>query len=178
MIAEVTMARAPLFGDTPGEANPRPFLGGRHPYDSSWILALSGWRRYTIDADRQFPPGSIRQILPGWAKMLVLPPFTLADLGPRGCDCGPLSYHRALMVTHQGCPQTPGGRIRALGFARMGARGRRRGPIPAMCQYQGSPVSVLFEFTNAPSRLDHGFNLAFPEQVNRSATRQVGGGIH
>ncbi len=33
------------------------------------------------------------------------------------------SYHRALMVTHQGCPQTPGGRIRALGFARMGARG-------------------------------------------------------
>jgi hypothetical protein len=33
------------------------------------------------------------------------------------------------MVTHQGCPQTPGGRIRALGFARMGARGRRRGPI-------------------------------------------------
>jgi hypothetical protein len=32
------------------------------------------------------------------------------------------------MVTHQGCPQTPGGRIRALGFARMGARGRRRGP--------------------------------------------------
>jgi len=82
------------------------------------------------------------------------------------------------MVTHQGCPQTPGGRIRALGFARMGARGRRRGPIPAMCQYQGSPVSVLFEFTNAPSRLDHGFNLAFPEQVNRSATRQVGGGIH
>ena len=28
------------------------------------------------------------------------------------------------MVTHQGCPQTPGGRIRALGFARMGARGR------------------------------------------------------
>jgi hypothetical protein len=46
------------------------------------------------------------------------------------------------MVTHQGCPQTPGGRIRALGFARMGARGRRRGPIPAMCQYQGSPVSA------------------------------------
>jgi len=44
------------------------------------------------------------------------------------------------MVTHQDCPQTPGGRIRALGFARMGARGRRRGPIPAMCQYQGSPV--------------------------------------
>jgi len=42
------------------------------------------------------------------------------------------------MVTHHGCPQTPGGRIRALGFARMGARGRRRGPIPAMCQYQGS----------------------------------------
>jgi len=36
------------------------------------------------------------------------------------------SYHRALMVTHQGCPQTPGGRIRALGFARMGAR--RRSP--------------------------------------------------
>ena len=33
------------------------------------------------------------------------------------------------MVTHQGGPQTPGGRIRALGFARMGARGRRRGPI-------------------------------------------------
>jgi len=25
------------------------------------------------------------------------------------------------MLTHQGCPQTPGGRIRALGFARMGA---------------------------------------------------------
>jgi hypothetical protein len=46
------------------------------------------------------------------------------------------------MVIHQGCSQTPGGRIRALGFARMGARGRRRGPIPAMCQYQGSPVSV------------------------------------
>jgi hypothetical protein len=47
------------------------------------------------------------------------------------------------MVTHQGCPQTPGGRIRALGFARMGARGRRRGPIPAMCQYQGSPVLYI-----------------------------------
>ena len=30
------------------------------------------------------------------------------------------------MVTHRGCPQTPG---------------RRRGPIPAMCQCQGSPVS-------------------------------------
>ena len=28
-----------------------------------------------------------------------------------------ISYHRALMVTHRGCPQTPGGRIRALGFA-------------------------------------------------------------
>jgi hypothetical protein len=55
--------------------------------------------------------------------------------------CPHLSDHRALMVTHQGCPQTPGGRIRALGFARMGARGRRRGPIPAMCQDQGSPVS-------------------------------------
>ena len=27
------------------------------------------------------------------------------------------------MVTRQGCPQTPGGRIRALGFARMGTRG-------------------------------------------------------
>jgi hypothetical protein len=57
-------------------------------------------------------------------------------------DTGGVSYHRALMVTHQGCPQTPGRRIRALGFARMGARGRRRGPIPAMCQYQGSPVSL------------------------------------
>jgi len=45
------------------------------------------------------------------------------------------------MVTHQGCPQTPGGRIRALGFASTRTRGRRRGPIPAMCQYQGSPVS-------------------------------------
>ncbi len=33
------------------------------------------------------------------------------------------------MLTYQGCPQTPGGRIRALGFARMGARGRRRGPL-------------------------------------------------
>ena len=32
------------------------------------------------------------------------------------------------MVTHQGCPRTPGGHIRALVFARMGARGRRRGP--------------------------------------------------
>ncbi len=63
-------------------------------------------------------------------------------VGVRGCGRSPdISYHRALMVTHQGCPQTPGGRIRALGFARMGARGRRRGPIPARCQYQGSPVS-------------------------------------
>jgi len=43
------------------------------------------------------------------------------------------SYHRALMVTHQGCPQTPGGR--------MGARGRRRGPIPAVCHRYSSPVS-------------------------------------
>ena len=50
-------------------------------------------------------------------------------------------YPRALMVTHQGCPQTPGGRIRALGFARMGARGRRRGPIPAMCHRYSSPIS-------------------------------------
>jgi hypothetical protein len=46
------------------------------------------------------------------------------------------------MVTHQGCPQTPGGRIRALGFARMGARGRRRGPIPAVCHRYSSPVSL------------------------------------
>jgi hypothetical protein len=45
------------------------------------------------------------------------------------------------MVTYQGCPQTPGGRIRALGFARMGARGRRRGPIPAVCHCYSSPVS-------------------------------------
>jgi len=37
-------------------------------------------------------------------------------------------YPRALMVTHQGCPQTPGGRIRALGFASTRTRGRRRGP--------------------------------------------------
>jgi len=44
------------------------------------------------------------------------------------------------MLTHQGCPQTPGGRIRALGFARMGARGRRRGPIPAVCHRYSSPV--------------------------------------
>ncbi len=44
------------------------------------------------------------------------------------------------MLTHQGCPQTPGGRIRALGFARMGARGRRRGPIPAVCHCYSSPV--------------------------------------
>jgi len=45
------------------------------------------------------------------------------------------------MLTHQGCPQTPGGRIRALGFARMGARGRRRGPIPAVCHRYSSLVS-------------------------------------
>ena len=35
------------------------------------------------------------------------------------------------MATHQGCPQTPGGRIRALGFASTRTRGRRRGPIPS-----------------------------------------------
>ena len=56
------------------------------------------------------------------------------------------SYPRALMVTHQGCPQMPGGRIRVPlkshgGFASTRTRGRRRGPIPAMCQCQGSPVS-------------------------------------
>ena len=45
------------------------------------------------------------------------------------------------MLTDQGCPQTPGGRIRALGFARWGARGRRRGPIPAVCHRYSSPVS-------------------------------------
>jgi len=44
------------------------------------------------------------------------------------------------MLTYQGCPQTPGGRIRALGFARMGARGRRRGPIQAVCHCYSSPV--------------------------------------
>jgi len=44
------------------------------------------------------------------------------------------------MVTYQVCPQTPGGRIRALGFARMGARGRRRGPIPAVCHRYSSPI--------------------------------------
>ena len=49
------------------------------------------------------------------------------------------SYHRALMVTHQGCPQTPGGRIRALGFASTRTRGRRRGPIPAVCHRYSSP---------------------------------------
>jgi hypothetical protein len=32
------------------------------------------------------------------------------------------------MLTHQGCPQTPGGRLRALGFASTRTRGRRRGP--------------------------------------------------
>jgi len=47
------------------------------------------------------------------------------------------------MLTHQGRPQTPGGRIRALGFARMGARGRRRGPIPAVCHRYSSPVSDI-----------------------------------
>ena len=36
--------------------------------------------------------------------------------------------HRALMGTHQGCPQTPGGRIRALGCASTRTRGRCRGP--------------------------------------------------
>ncbi len=45
------------------------------------------------------------------------------------------------MLTYQGCPQTPGGRMGALGFARMGARGRRRGPIPAVCHRYSSPVS-------------------------------------
>ncbi len=45
------------------------------------------------------------------------------------------------MVTYQVCPQTPGGRIRALGFARMGARGRRRGPRPAVCHRYSSLVS-------------------------------------
>ena len=39
------------------------------------------------------------------------------------------------MLTHQGCPQTPGGR--------MGARGRRRGPIPAVCHRYSSPVLNL-----------------------------------
>ncbi len=37
------------------------------------------------------------------------------------------------MLPHQGRPQTPGGR--------MGARGRRRGPIPAVCHRYSSPVS-------------------------------------
>jgi len=56
------------------------------------------------------------------------------------------------MVTHQGCPQTPGGRIRALGFARMGARGRRRSPRLAMCQYQGSiPMALDVDTSAAPS---------------------------
>jgi hypothetical protein len=32
------------------------------------------------------------------------------------------------MVTHQGCPQTPGGRLRALGFASTRTQGRNRGP--------------------------------------------------
>ena len=44
------------------------------------------------------------------------------------------------MVIHQGCPQTPGERIHALGFASTRTRGRRRGPIPAMCQCDGSMV--------------------------------------
>ena len=45
------------------------------------------------------------------------------------------------MLTYQGCPQTPGGRIRALGFARMGTRGdavAARGP--AVCHCYSSPV--------------------------------------
>jgi len=71
------------------------------------------------------------------------------DTDQRGLACvqavafrrNPLSYPRALMLTHQGCPQTPGGRIRALGFARMGARGRRRGPIPAVYHRYSSPLS-------------------------------------
>ncbi len=45
------------------------------------------------------------------------------------------------MVTHQASPQTPGGRIRALGFARTSARGGSRRPIPPMCHFQCTPVS-------------------------------------
>ncbi len=47
------------------------------------------------------------------------------------------------MLTYQGCPQTPGGR--------MGARGRRRGPIPAMCHRYSSPV--LYTYNGRKSKL-------------------------
>jgi len=49
------------------------------------------------------------------------------------------------MVTHQGCPQTPGGRIRALGFARMGARGRRRGPRTGDVSVSGLAGIILIK---------------------------------
>ena len=58
-------------------------------------------------------------------------------------------YPRALMVTHQGCPQTPGGRIRALGFASTRTRGRRRGPRTGDVSVSGLAgiSSVLLFFT-------------------------------
>jgi len=63
------------------------------------------------------------------------------------------------MVTHQGCPQTPGGRIRALGFARMGARGRRRGP-------RTGDVSVSGLAGMIPSGLD-GDSSRLPSDAGR-----------
>jgi hypothetical protein len=59
------------------------------------------------------------------------------------------------MLTHQGCPQTPGGRIRALGFARMGARGRRRGPRTGDVSVSGLagmiPMALDVDASAAPS---------------------------
>ncbi len=70
------------------------------------------------------------------------------------------------MVTHQGCPQTPGGRIRALGFVRMGARGRRRGPIPAVCHRYSSPVSLTGLLDFAPTS---GLRFCPRRRINRGS---------
>jgi hypothetical protein len=69
------------------------------------------------------------------------------------------------MVIHQGCPQTPGGRIRALGFARMGARGRRRGP-------RTGPVSLLSLAGLIPSSLD-GDSSKLPSNAGRAHPRPL-----
>ena len=48
------------------------------------------------------------------------------------------------MLSHQDCPQTPGGRVRVLGFARIGARGCGRSPHNQGCpQTLGGRIRAL-----------------------------------
>lgn len=65
MIAVVTMAKAPLFGDTGTVAIFGPEPERSQSYDFVHGSTPETRVRGTVGAARQFPPGPVRQILPG-----------------------------------------------------------------------------------------------------------------